>query len=751
MVKFNLMKFRYAVLLILFLGVANQGIAQFGANLDFSARCPESSSGFCDWNRSWGNAASIQSATDADYQCLFIDEPGEQAVVFIEQELPLTLKENHVLFEYSLWMRCDEVEGKGAGLNLAAYAADGQLLANQDMGGFYSLDWLTGTQGWKKLKLSMVCTPQMKSLKIGIILYGKGKVWCREAAVLLSPVSKRKANGKTKKYIHEVCNVIQEHSLVRDSVDLTALEPIACRVAGKSKTPRDCDVAVQFLLGSLREYGDHHSFFMKVEEVKNWETEGSAVEEIQFPKFAVMDRCGYVLVPAFHGGNQSTIHEFADSLQSILAYLDAQDIEGWIVDLRLNTGGNMEPMIVGLGPLFSAEKIGSLLDVRGERDAWYYKEGQYYWDSEFRWELPQPVHLHKTRPIAVLTSNQTGSSGEAVALSFVGNADTRSFGQPTWGLTTGNGSFALSDGSQVFLASTHMCDRNGRAYDGPIIPDVLCAEKPETHWDDVLDTAQTWIHSQHLALFKEHKDWQQFYAGYGVEGSFLLLDLQDSSFVAYNAAECQKAHLPASTFKICNTLIGLETGVISGKDFTLPWDGVKRNAVWDQDYALPGAFQNSVVWFYQEVARRIGADPMQNWLNKLHYGNANMQGGLDQFWLRGELRISPEAQVEFLRRLYREELPCSKRTMDIVKSIMIADSTSESVLRGKTGWGGEVDLDIGWYVGYLTRGEKVYIFANFVKASTEALEDPDRAVLFDRSRREIVLGILEELGIWDVK
>ena len=153
----------------------------------------------------------------------------------------------------------------------------------------------------------------------------------------------------------------------------------------------------------------------------------------------------------------------------------------------------MEPMIAGLGPLFSSEKLGSLIDVEENGDAWYYKSGRYFGDHYKGWKVRNPVHLPEPGPIAVLTSGQTGSSGEIVAISFIGNARTRSFGSPTWGLTTGNRSFELPDGARIFLAATIMADRSNRKYDGPIHPDVLVEDNAETAEDEILMEATKWL------------------------------------------------------------------------------------------------------------------------------------------------------------------------------------------------------------------------------------------------------------------
>jgi C-terminal processing protease CtpA/Prc len=235
---------------------------------------------------------------------------------------------------------------------------------------------------------------------------------------------------------------------------------------------------------------------MSANEVKNWKNEGSEVIKVQMPSYSIVDSCGVIIVPAFHGGNTRQMLTYAASLQTAILKLSKQGIKGWIIDLRQNTGGNMAPMIAGLGPLFTSKKLGSLVDVNGNHDSWYYVNGRYYWDTDTGLTIKPPVQIPSKLPVAVLTSSKTGSSGEAVVVSFIGNAKTKLIGQPTWGLTTGNGSFDLPDGSRIYLASTIMADRNNKLYRGRIEPDILIEEKEISMDDKVYDVAKRWILSQ---------------------------------------------------------------------------------------------------------------------------------------------------------------------------------------------------------------------------------------------------------------
>ncbi|MEO6301799.1 MAG: class D beta-lactamase, partial [Bacteroidia bacterium] len=224
-----------------------------------------------------------------------------------------------------------------------------------------------------------------------------------------------------------------------------------------------------------------------------------------------------------------------------------------------------------------------------------------------------------------------------------------------------------------------------------------------------------------------------------IEGSFALYDSKNDTYILYNQIEFKKEYSPASTFKICNSLIGLETGVIKDENFVIKWDGVKRdNEKWNKDHDLKNAFKNSTVWYYRELARRVGGKQMKYWLDKAKYGNCDTSGGLDKFWLKGGLRITSEQQLDFLKRLHDNKLPFSKRNMNIVKNIMIAKDTLGYVLRAKTGWNDTEPKSDGWYVGYLETKDNVYYFANCIHTA-----DFKKAA----ARIEITYKILEELKL----
>lgn len=226
---------------------------------------------------------------------------------------------------------------------------------------------------------------------------------------------------------------------------------------------------------------------------------------------------------------------------------------------------------------------------------------------------------------------------------------------------------------------------------------------------------------------------------FNVDGCFILYDTAEKLVYKYNPSYCDTPYLPASTFKIPNTLIYLETGTAPDESFLLEWDGIKRPVdSWNKNHTLKTAFQNSAVWYYKEMTNRVGLDETKRWLEDFNYGNENVSG-VYPFWLYGNLRITPNQQMHFLKKLYQKTLPVSIRTDSILNQIMIFESNDEYVLRAKTGWA-QTNINIGWLVGFLEINDKDYIF---VLNITGSLDNKN----FGAARILITKNVFRSLGL----
>lgn len=228
----------------------------------------------------------------------------------------------------------------------------------------------------------------------------------------------------------------------------------------------------------------------------------------------------------------------------------------------------------------------------------------------------------------------------------------------------------------------------------------------------------------------------------GFTGTFVMYAPSKDAYVIYNEQQSQKRLSPCSTFKIFNSLIGLETVVLDHEDvYTLiKWNGTKHDFPnWNHDHTLASATQESVVWYFQELAARIGQERMQEYLGKIGYGNQDISGGLTTFWLRSSLQISAIEQVNLLNKLYGGQLPFSADARSIVlKNITLSDANGVKLL-GKTGSGlQDGKWILGWFVGYIENQGRLYVFATNIEAQDGA---------FGGKAREITKAIAKDLGL----
>jgi len=233
------------------------------------------------------------------------------------------------------------------------------------------------------------------------------------------------------------------------------------------------------------------------------------------------------------------------------------------------------------------------------------------------------------------------------------------------------------------------------------------------------------------------EDLAPFFEDY--QACFVLWDVAADAYVTHNPERCAQRISPCSTYKIPHSLIALETGVVPDQHHVIEWDGTQYPVeVWNQDHTMASAVQNSVVWYFQAVASEIGTERMQAYLDQFGYGNRDISGGLTRFWLGSSLEISADEQIDFLHRLDMGDLPVSARSMDIVKEVLVLEETDAYVYRGKTGsCMPEGEHPLGWFVGYVSYGDRPYIFAtNIQGAGAEG-----------QKARQVSEEILEYLGV----
>ncbi len=232
-------------------------------------------------------------------------------------------------------------------------------------------------------------------------------------------------------------------------------------------------------------------------------------------------------------------------------------------------------------------------------------------------------------------------------------------------------------------------------------------------------------------------DLETVFEEHGVVGTFVAFDVLRNQMTLVNAVRARMPFVPASTFKVANSLIALETGVVKDENEVVPYGGKPQPVkAWEQDMSLRDAIPISNVPVYQQIARRIGLDRYREWLARLDYGNRNVGTAVDQFWLRGPLKITAIEQTAFMARLAKQMLKAQKRTQLVVRDIIRLERNDTFALYGKTGW----SQKIGWWTGWVERNENIYAFAVSIDMATVA--DAPKRIAIGRS-------ILSKLGMLD--
>lgn len=235
----------------------------------------------------------------------------------------------------------------------------------------------------------------------------------------------------------------------------------------------------------------------------------------------------------------------------------------------------------------------------------------------------------------------------------------------------------------------------------------------------------------------EQPEWAKFFEAHQATGTLVILDERKGQETAltHDKIRAEKQYSPASTFKIPHLLFALDSEVVKDEFQNFPWDGQERPvAAWNQDQDIRSSMRNSVVWVYEQIAKQIGLKKEETYLKQLRYGNCDVSGE-DPFWIEGHLQISAQEQIQFLRKLYHNQLPFKIEHQRLAKDIIIVEATRDWILRAKTGWSGTV----GWWVGWVEFSNGPVFFALNI-------DTPNR--LADLPKREaIVRKILSHQGI----
>lgn len=237
----------------------------------------------------------------------------------------------------------------------------------------------------------------------------------------------------------------------------------------------------------------------------------------------------------------------------------------------------------------------------------------------------------------------------------------------------------------------------------------------------------------------ERADLMAVFQSQGVAGTFALYHPHTDGLTVVGARRAATRYVPASTFKITNSLVALETGVVQDENEVIPYGGKPQPfKAWEKDMPMREAIAASNVPIYQELARRIGIERYRLWLDRLDYGNRQTGTALERFWLDGPLAISAIEQARFVARLAQGKLPMSERSQAIVRDILRLEQGDGRTLHGKTGWYFSGTPPIGWWTGWVDHGGKVTTFS--LNIDMPAIEDAPKRVAAGKA-------LLAKLGI----
>jgi carboxyl-terminal processing protease len=393
------------------------------------------------------------------------------------------------------WIKTQTVSDGYCGLWLRLDAANNKMAYLDNMNDRE----IIGTTPWTRYEIKTFVSPDVQYIAFGAMLTGNGTAWFDSFELRPSLAEERPpSSGVALSYLNRALDSMEMNSIKRDSINWKTLR---ATIISRSRGAQEIKDTYQHIRYALALLGDNHSSLMTKEQTQAWESgqdrsgmDAAIRSELIRPRFA------YISIPTFASGKDSAIRAFATHIHRTIATLDSSKPCGWIVDLRDDGGGNMWPMIAGLGPLLGETQLGASVDRHGNRKSWWYKEGK---SGEGDVTLARITgHACRLRsgnpPVAVLTGKNTASSGEAVVISFRGRPDTKSFGGATKGLSTSNETFPLIDGAMMVLTTSVFADRTGRLYGSVIEPDEVIQTGPSTDLsiDPVVQAALSWLRMQ---------------------------------------------------------------------------------------------------------------------------------------------------------------------------------------------------------------------------------------------------------------
>jgi hypothetical protein len=355
---------------------------------------------------------------------------------------------------------------------------------------------LIGNNNWTKLQLKLTVDTNAKKLLLGGLLFGSGLVWFDSFAIENDTTIHREPSVEVKKFITNFIEIVRHNSIYKDSINWAELTKSVEVLSDGILSVNESQTIIDYVISKLREAGDKHSFFQNKVNAQKYALKNSITAS---PMAKLLkEEVGYISVPGFASVSDTASVHFASKIQSLIRTIDAKyHLKGWIVDLRKDDGGNVYPMIAGLGPLLGEGTLG-YFEYPNQRttngQSLFYRNGSSGINGIKSVTAHNPYKMKNIKSkIAILVGEGTASSGEMTAICFLGKKNTKLFGQKTAGFTTANQGFNLANGACLYLATSYMADRTKKKYLDCICPDVTTQENEKGELDSTITTALAWI------------------------------------------------------------------------------------------------------------------------------------------------------------------------------------------------------------------------------------------------------------------
>ncbi|WP_157740832.1 S41 family peptidase [Mucilaginibacter xinganensis] len=397
------------------------------------------------------------------------------------------------IITFSAYVKTENIKGT-ATLYCQVKDEDNRVIGTQNID---SKSVTSTNNEWNKYSISIAVNSNAKKILVGGYLIGEGAVWYDEFSMENLQLQTTPASNDVKRYIKEFAGIVKKYSIYTKKLNWAGIDTDIDKLSGGIKTVDDAQLLTAYLISQLRLAGDNHSFVQSKASAVNYAKQN--VDTRQPYAKLLPGNIGYIWMPGFASTSDTASVAFAGKIQKMISHLDTENyISGWIVDLRHDNGGNMHPMIAGLGPIIGHGILGYFISPETNKSTpWMYKDGKVTNGAATTANVSDAYTIKNSgAKVAVLTGPETASSGEMTAICFIGKTNAKLFGQPTAGYTTANRGFKLSTGAYLYLASSYAADRNKKEYLGKIEPDVIIKETKENGDDATIRAAKEWIESK---------------------------------------------------------------------------------------------------------------------------------------------------------------------------------------------------------------------------------------------------------------